>query len=52
MLQALPVALLPQPAHPVLAFQEADVYEIHHARSTELYTLETCTVAMIGWGTS
>jgi len=34
MLQSLPVELLTQLEIPVLAFQEADVYEIHRARST------------------
>jgi len=34
MLQSLPVELLTQHEIPVLAFQEADVYEIHRARST------------------
>ena len=33
-LQSLPVELLTQLEIPVLAFQEADVYEIHRARST------------------
>jgi len=33
-LRSLPVELLTQLAIPVLAFQEADVYEIHRARST------------------
>ena len=33
-LRSLPVALLMQLKIPVLAFQEADVYEIHRARST------------------
>jgi len=33
-LRSLPVELLTQLEIPVLAFQEADVYEIHHARST------------------
>jgi len=34
MLGSLPVELLTQLEIPVLAFQEADVYEIHRARST------------------
>jgi len=34
MLRLLPVELLTQFEIPVLAFPEADVYEIHHARST------------------
>jgi hypothetical protein len=34
MLRSLPVELLTQLEIPVLAFQEADVYEIHRARST------------------
>jgi len=34
MLRSLPVELLTQLKIPVLAFQEADVYEIHRARST------------------
>ena len=34
MLRSLPVELLTQLEIPVLAFHEADVYEIHHARST------------------
>jgi len=34
MLQSLPVELLTQLEIPLLAFQEADVYKIHHARST------------------
>jgi len=34
MLRSLPVELLTQLEILVLAFQEADVYEIHHARST------------------
>ena len=33
-LQSLPVRLLTQLEIPLLAFQEADVYEIHRARST------------------
>jgi len=34
MLRSLPVELLTQLEIPVLAFQEADIYEIHRARST------------------
>ena len=33
-LRSLPIELLTQLAVPVLTFQEADVYEIHHARPT------------------
>jgi len=33
-LRSLPIELLTQLEVPVLAFQEADIYEIHHARST------------------
>ena len=34
MLRSLPVELLTQLEIPVLAFQEADVYEVHRVRST------------------
>ena len=53
MLPSLPVELLTQLEIPVLAFQEADVYEIHRARSTgalHFRNLETRAVAMIGFG--
>jgi len=36
MLRLLPVELLTQLEIPVLAFQEADVYEIHRVRSTSV----------------
>jgi len=33
-LESLPVELLTQPDFPVLAFQESEIYDIHHARCT------------------
>ena len=50
MLRSLPVELLIQLEIPVLAFQEADVYEIHRAPSTGDLHFRNQGIAMIGFG--
>jgi len=50
MLRSLPVELFIQLETPVLAFQEADVYEIHRARSTGVLHFRNQGIAMIRFG--